>query len=142
MDTINCTCYPRCVRSYPFTDTVKGRVEVVLITLAGRLSWLPLAICLSMGTLLLTGCGSEAPATDTPVTGQISTPAAPATATEAQQPTAAPAPTSPPAEMAVETGHKVGQKAPDFMLTTVDGEQVSLDGFQGRPLVIYFYATW
>ena len=42
----------------------------------------------------------------------------------------------------METGHKVGQKAPDFMLTTVDGEQVSLDGFQGRPLVIYFYATW
>ena len=95
-----------------------------------------------MAILLLTGCGSEAPATDTPAVGQISTPAVSATATEAQQPASAPIPTSPPAEMAVETGHKVGQKAPDFMLTTVDGEQVSLDGFQGRPLVIYFYATW
>ena len=95
-----------------------------------------------MVALLLAGCGSEAPETDTSAVGQISTPAVSATATEPQQPASAPIPTSPPAQTAVETGHKVGQKAPDFMLTTVDGEQVSLDGFQGRPLVIYFYATW
>ena len=113
-----------------------------MLTLAGRLSWLPLAICLSTVILLLTGCGSEAPATDTAAVGQSSTPVVSATGTETQQPVSEPVPTSPPAQAAVETGHKVGQKAPDFMLTTVDGEQVSLDGFQGRPLVIYFYATW
>ena len=97
-----------------------------------------------MGILLLTGCGSEAPATDWPVIGQISTPVVPGAATETQRTGGGPRPiaTSPPAQVAVETGHKVGQKAPDFMLTTVDGEQVSLDGFQGRPLVVYFYATW
>ena len=66
----------------------------------------------------------------------------PAAATETQQPTAAPIPTSTPTQMAVEIGHEVGQMAPDFMLTTVEGEQVSLDSFQGRPLVLYFYTTW
>ncbi len=44
--------------------------------------------------------------------------------------------------MALEVGHKAGQKAPDFMLTTVEGEQVSLDSFSGRPLLLYFYTTW
>ena len=44
--------------------------------------------------------------------------------------------------MSVEVGHEVGQKAPDFMLTTVDGEQVTLDSLQGRPVVLYFFATW
>ena len=44
--------------------------------------------------------------------------------------------------MAVEIGHKVGQKAPGFMLTTVEGKQVSLESFQDRPLLLYFYTTW
>ena len=44
--------------------------------------------------------------------------------------------------MPVEIGHEVGQMAPDFMLTTVEGEQVTLASFQGRPLVLYFYTTW
>ena len=138
MDTINSTCYPH----HPNTDIVNGRVKIVLLTLTGRLRWQPLAICLSMAALLLTGCGSEAPATDTPTIRQTSTPIVPATATETQQPTAAPIPTSSPTQMPVEIGHEVGQRAPDFMLTTVKGEQVTLDSFQGRPLVLYFYTTW
>ena len=95
-----------------------------------------------MAAFLLTGCGSEAPETDTSTIRQTSTPIVPAAATETQQPTAAPIPTSSPTQMPVETGHEVGQRAPDFMLTTVKGEQVSLDSFQGRPLVLYFYTTW
>jgi cytochrome oxidase Cu insertion factor (SCO1/SenC/PrrC family) len=83
-----------------------------------------------MVALLLAGCGSDSPATET------STAIVPATSGETQQPVATPA------VVAVEIGNKVGQKAPDFMLTTVEGEQVSLEGFQGQPLLIYFYATW
>ena len=89
-----------------------------------------------MVALLLTGCGSEAPATDTSAVSQASTPIVPATGAETEQPAATPA------VVAVEIGYKVGQKAPDFMLTTAEGEQVSLEGFQGRPLLLYFYATW
>ena len=108
----------------------------MLLTLTGRQTWLALAVCLSLAALLLSGCGSEAPGTDTPTVGQTSTPIVPATAAETEQPAATPA------EMAVEIGHKVGQKAPGFMLTTVEGEQVSLESFQGRPLLLYFYTTW
>ena len=138
MDTINSTCYPH----HPNTGIVNGRVKIVVLTLTGRLRWQPLAICLSMAALLLIGCGSEAPETDTPAIRQASTPIVPATAMETQQPTAAPIPTSSPTQMPVEIGHEVGQRAPDFMLTTVKGEQVTLDSFQGRPLVLYFYTTW
>ena len=97
-------------------------------TLIGRPIWLPLVICLAMVGLLLTGCGSEAPGTNTPTV--------PATVAETEQPAATPT------QMAVEIGYKVGQKAPDFTLTTVEGEQVSLESFKGQPLLIYFYATW
>jgi len=33
-------------------------------------------------------------------------------------------------------------KAPDFNLKTVDGNQVSLQSFKGKPLVIWFMAAW
>ena len=89
-----------------------------------------------MVALLLVGCGGEEPGTDAAAVSQASTPVVPATAAETKQPAAAPT------EMAVEIGHKVGQKAPGFMLTTVEGEQVSLESFQGRPLLLYFYTTW
>ena len=138
MDTINSTCYPH----HSNTDIVDGRVKIVLLTLTGRLRWQSLAICLSMAAFLLIGCGSEAPETDTSASRQTSTPIVPAAATETQQPTAAPIPTSSPTQMPVEIGHEVGQRAPDFMLTTVEGEQVTLASFQGRPVVLYFYTTW
>lgn len=111
-------------------------------TLAGRSTWLALALCMSLGALLVAGCGSDEPSVDAPDVSQTSPTTAPAAATEAPEPTAVVVPTSPPAEAAVETGHRVGQMAPGFMLTTVDGEEVSLEGFQGQPLVIYFYTTW
>jgi peroxiredoxin len=39
-------------------------------------------------------------------------------------------------------GYKAGQRAPDFMLTTVGGENLTLDSFRGRPVILYFFATW
>ena len=96
--------------------------EVVLLTLTRRSTLLALAASVSAAALLLAGCGGESPA--------------------ATAPAAAPDPTSPPSQASADTGHEVGQKAPGFELTTVDGEQVSLEGFRGQPLLLYFYATW
>ena len=118
--------------------------------------WLPLAAGLSLMIGVFAGCGSEEPATSAPTavptTAPTTSPTAPPTAavavTEAPSPTdapsstEAPAPTSPPVEVTVEVGHEAGQKAPDFMLTTVEGGQVSLGDFQDRPVMLYFYATW
>ena len=35
-----------------------------------------------------------------------------------------------------------GHPAPDFTLSTLDGEQVSLSDFRGQPVIINFWATW
>jgi len=35
-----------------------------------------------------------------------------------------------------------GHPAPDFTLTTLDGEVVSLSDFQGRPVIVNFWASW
>lgn len=34
---------------------------------------------------------------------------------------------------------KVGDNAPDFRLQAADGKQVTLSGFRGRPVVLYFF---
>jgi cytochrome c biogenesis protein CcmG/thiol:disulfide interchange protein DsbE len=36
----------------------------------------------------------------------------------------------------------VGQRTPDFTLTTFEGEQISLAGLKGRVIVINFWASW
>ena len=53
-------------------------------------------------------------------------------------PTNAPAPPSPP------TGNRVGQSAPDFEVTTIDGITRSLTDFKqaSQPVVLYFFASW
>ena len=130
------------------TDLNLGTYRGVMNILTGIPRWLPLALCVSMAAVLLAGCGSETPATSAPTAPPTSTLAAPGTSAETQPPTAAPTttsppePTSPPTQAPVEVGHEAGQKAPDFALTTVDGEQVTLDSLQGQPVVLYFYATW
>ena len=37
---------------------------------------------------------------------------------------------------------EVGSSAPDFELTSLDGESVRLSQFQGRPVLLVFGATW
>ena len=39
-------------------------------------------------------------------------------------------------------GALIGQPAPDFTLTTFDGNVVRLNDFRGRPVVINFWASW
>ncbi|MCL5264554.1 MAG: TlpA family protein disulfide reductase [Chloroflexi bacterium] len=39
-------------------------------------------------------------------------------------------------------GPNVGMLAPDFTLKDPQGNQVSLSGFRGRPVMINFWATW
>lgn len=36
----------------------------------------------------------------------------------------------------------IGQAAPAFTLTTLDGKSVSLSDYQGRPVVLNFWASW
>ena len=138
------------------TDLNRGTYRGVMNILTGISRWLPLALCVSMAAVLLAGCGSETPATSAPTALPTSAPTAlptstltaPGTSAETQPPTAAPTtvsppePTSLPTQAPVDVGHQPGQKAPDFALTTVDGEQVTLVSLQGQPVVLYFYATW
>jgi len=39
-------------------------------------------------------------------------------------------------------GTEIGDKAPDFELTTVDGEQLKLSDFKGKRVMLNFWATW
>lgn len=42
----------------------------------------------------------------------------------------------------IPTGTEVGQMAPDFTLTGIDGKKVTLSSFRGRPVMLNFWATW
>lgn len=39
-------------------------------------------------------------------------------------------------------GLEIGNIAPDFQLTTLDGEEVSLSDYRGKRVLINFWATW
>lgn len=39
-------------------------------------------------------------------------------------------------------GLEIGQLAPDFALTTLNGDEVSLSDYRGQPLMLNFWATW
>ena len=43
---------------------------------------------------------------------------------------------------ATEYGSEVGKLAPDFTLTGLDGQEVSLSDFRGKPVLINFWASW
>lgn len=36
----------------------------------------------------------------------------------------------------------IGQKAPNFILTTFDGQQISLESLRGKVVVVNFWASW
>ncbi len=57
---------------------------------------------------------------------------------------AAPTATLPKAATPPEVGLSVGNTAPDFTVTTTDGQQVRIQSFpeQGKPVLVYFMATW
>lgn len=77
---------------------------------------------------------SEEPSpTDTPV---------PQPPTEAK-PTDTPTPVPPPPPPAPPTGNRVGQSAPDFEVTTIDGDIQSLTDFKqaNEPVVLYFFSS-
>ena len=40
------------------------------------------------------------------------------------------------------TGQVFAKQAPDFALSTASGQVISLSDYQGKPLVIHFWATW
>ncbi|TAM62445.1 redoxin domain-containing protein, partial [bacterium] len=40
------------------------------------------------------------------------------------------------------SGPQIGQPAPDFTLTTLDGKRVQLADFRGKTLVLNVWATW
>jgi peroxiredoxin len=42
----------------------------------------------------------------------------------------------------VNVGNKIGFTAPDFTLPTVDGREISLSDYRGRPIILNFWASW
>ena len=100
--------------------------------------WMMLALCLVLGAALTAACTGGDSATSPPPTQQAPEPAADAT----EPADGAVRDTSEPAQPSIEVGYKVGQQAPDFTLTTAAGEDLTLGSLQGRPVILYFFATW
>lgn len=67
----------------------------------------------------------------------------PATSNDAARASApaAAAPTAPEAKAKVDRSH-AGQAAPDTEFDDPDGETVTLESFQGKPVLVNFWATW
>src|SRR6266568_9040374 len=42
----------------------------------------------------------------------------------------------------VKIAYSESSNTPNFSLKTIDGKQVSLESFKGKPLVLWFMATW
>lgn len=41
-----------------------------------------------------------------------------------------------------DVGLSIGQSAPDFKLTSLEGEETQLSKFRGKPVILNFWATW
>lgn len=81
------------------------------------------------------------PPTAIPVAPPTATPRPQPTATPRPRPTATPVPTATPN---IPVGHNVGQRAPDFTVTAVDGNTYTLSEVtaSGKAVLVYFFATW
>jgi peroxiredoxin len=51
-------------------------------------------------------------------------------------------PPPPPVDLSIPVGPKIGLRAPDFSLQSLDGSTVALSDLIGQPLVINYWATW
>lgn len=107
--------------------------------------WVSLISCVAVAAAVLAACGSDEPASDTapvqPTAASMTQPTAapPAPATAMPEPTVAAAAESAPS---VEVGLDVGQRAPDFTLTSHEGESITRASLEGSPVLLYFYTTW
>lgn len=84
---------------------------------------------------------TETPALPTATPGNVPSEPSPTRIPPTPAPTTVlptPSPVPPP------TGHNVGNSAPDFTVTTVDGVTRSLTDYKqtNQPVVVYFFATW
>ncbi|MYD51652.1 MAG: hypothetical protein F4W93_09225 [Dehalococcoidia bacterium] len=102
----------------------------------------------TLSLLLTAACGSDSEPSTEPqtsdTTSSVSPPAPPAAPPPAA--TSAPAPTAVPAtsEETVNVGHRVGDRAPDYMLALTGDRQVNSADLvaEGKPVFILFHATW
>ena len=98
----------------------------------------------TLSLLLAAACGGDSEPSAEPqtsdTTSSVSPPAPPPAATSAPDPTAAPAPS----EETINVGHRVGDRAPDYMLALTGDRQVNSADLvaQGKPVFILFHATW
>ena len=53
-----------------------------------------------------------------------------------------PTPTPSPTPTSIPQAPQVGKRAPDFQLPDLEGQSVSLSEFQGKPVLLNFWATW
>ncbi len=106
---------------------MKGRVSVRTFGGPGR--WVGVgAVFLALGAMACSSAATTPPAT-------------PTAAAPSQETGLAPGPT-PTAEL--EVGGQVGNRAPEFTVKLADGSQATLASLLegGKPLLLYFMATW
>ncbi len=99
-----------------------------------RWRWVWLVSCVAAAAAVVAACGSDEPASDTAQ--------AEPTAASMTQPTAAPTAAMAESAPSVEVGLDVGQRAPDFTLTSHEGERITRASLEGSPVLLYFYTTW
>ena len=100
----------------------------------------------TLSLLLAAACGSDSSSSDESQPSDTTTtspaPAPPPPPAAAPEPTTAPAPA--PSEETVPVGHRVGDRAPDYMLALTGDRQVNSADLvsEGKPVFILFHATW
>jgi len=62
--------------------------------------------------------------------------------TRVAQVTAVPAPGAGESEQPTINFAEIGREAPDFALKRLDGSVAALSGYRGRPVLLYFWASW